>query len=211
MYPKVTLEFESNTLALNEYIDGPYHIQTTATVSGTIDMVNTHSVNPMVVDQEGLKAQAKAAANQLFAELKVERVEGNLAGGASMSLGFENQNYQITLTSQPQGFIPNTYVLTGSLTKKLSEIKENNWKLSGSVTIEITMTAIKKKNNSGSLSSDISKDWQETKDYVNQHWKEISITLLRYSGRIVTASSETAEGAEMVISTNPELIALVFV
>ena len=197
MYPKVTLEFESNTLALNEYIDGPYHIQTTATVSGTIDMVNTHSVNPMVVDKEGLKAQAKAAANQLFAELKVGKIDGDLNDHATMILGLENQNLEIALS--PPITIPGGYRLYGEVADSLQPIEKNNWKITGNVTTSISITATKNNNSDGAFSRDLQKDWDDIKDYLSSHAIPIADSMAQQAFRAVKfAGNNIAEGGDIL-------------
>ena len=196
MYPKVTLEFESNTLALNEYIDGPYHIQTTATVSGELDMVNTHSVNPMVVDKEGLKAQAKAAANQLFAELKVGKIDGDFPKDVNITLGLENSLISISLL--PDLTFNYGIRLIGQVHKDLQNLMKGAWKISGSVTFTIIMTAVKNNSHGHASSKSFQEAWEDISSYLQrdtlQLFDSIKGQVFKLAAKLEAGFIETENG-----------------
>ena len=204
MYPKVTLEFESNTLALNEYVDGPYHIRTTATVSGTLEMINIRSVNPANANQQALKIQARAAANQLFAQLKVEKVSGSLTDNPELTLGLNNHLYQISLEHMvtPSGDV----TLSGELIKQIQNILKNGWQISGEIAFRVNMTATRRHNSNSKLAVDI----DDVEDYVTKHWLTIGSFLSRQVFRLFTASEDVMEAGGAFIGSNPEVL-LVFV
>jgi type VI secretion system secreted protein VgrG len=178
MYPKVTLEFESNTLALNEYVDGPYHIRTTATVSGTLEMINIRSVNPANANQQALKIQARAAANQLFAQLKVEKIEGDLPESATMTLGLEGNDITISLslTAIKMGVI----ILRGNILKSINPLIRRAWKISGDLSFQVIITATKKSNDSQTdLGGDFKKYLYNYSEKISRYFSNQSFELVK--------------------------------
>lgn len=204
-YPRIAVEFKTKELAIPDYNDGDYNIQTRVTVSGKVEMLSDKKVDPQTANKPQLQAQARASVEQLFSKVVVKSLTGNLTKNVTMTLGLENQDYQVSLViigNLPRGI---GFILKGKLTQKAQKLRQNNWQISGSLTFDVTIFA-SKKNNDGDTES----NWDELTSYLHANIKQIGEAigpqLLRLASQLQgvlndlgTATQETGEAAEGIL------------